>query len=259
MDLTQKWKITHQSICRIKHLGSNGKIITSGTGFKIIGNKILTNNHVFACPNAVRTVITFFNVDGVTSSQEIIYDQSDFNKLLIIGDPIDGWDFALLTASDFNTIPGLYLSPETQKTQIGSDVYFLGFPLQSESLTIHSGNISAKYKHSSGIKYIQIDGSINAGNSGGPLIDLATGCVIGLITRKNTGLTEKFSELKDSFQKNMIQLENKGASISIGGVDPVHALKITQSQLDLLSDEISRSSNVGIGYAFELDEIRQHV
>lgn len=100
---------------------------------------------------------------------------------------------------------------------------------------------------------------MNNGNSGGPLLDCETGKVIGIITLKKTGFTKRFEELNDSFKQNIKALEaaSKQASIQIAGVDTLQSFKIIQTQFDHLCVEISRTANVGIGYAFELDEIRK--
>jgi hypothetical protein len=94
---------------------------------------------------------------------------------------------------------------------------------------------------------------VNAANSGGPLILPETGEVIGIVTRKATGLSNMFDILRDSLRRNLqelTRLRSGGGSISIGGVDPVQAAEVTQSQLLILLDQIERSANVGIGYAF---------
>ena len=41
----------------------------------------------------------------------------------------------------------------------------------------------------------------------------------------------------------------------IGGVDPVEALVVTQHQMAQVAQEIRRSVNVGIGYAYTLREV----
>ncbi|MEK9179280.1 MAG: trypsin-like peptidase domain-containing protein, partial [Patescibacteria group bacterium] len=69
------------------------------------------------------------------------------------------------------------------------EIIFSGFPLSVEHLTTHTGIISAKYLRKGSFgnidqKVFQIDGSINKGNSGGPLISLNDLKVIGIISTR---------------------------------------------------------------------------
>lgn len=50
---------------------------------------------------------------------------------------------------------------------------------------------------------IQLDASVNNGNSGGPLVDLNTKKVVGIVTRKDTGLYKQFDDLIASFDTNI--------------------------------------------------------
>jgi len=43
----------------------------------------------------------------------------------------------------------------------------------------------------------------------------------------------------------------------MGNYEIGDALKVIQNQLKELSQEIERANNVGIGFAFELDEVRE--
>lgn len=260
MDLRKKWQITHQSICLIEHYNGAEKI-ASGTGFKV-SKTIVTNNHVYLCPPSTHTIIKFVDKDGTSITRQEKYTKEEFQKRLISGENMDGWDYAILDTSnsDFVTIPDLMLCEKEFSINVGSEVYFLGFPLLQNNLSIHQGNISSKYVHGTGVKYLQLDATVNAGNSGGALFDYETDKIIGIVTRKNTGLSKKFDELSKSFADNIAAFNNAtagGGGVSMMGINPLEALKITQLQMDLLSKEIVRSSNVGIGYAFEIDKIRQ--
>lgn len=262
MDLKQQWKYNYQSICKIQHLKS-GKIIGGGTGFKI-DNKIITNSHVYNTTDIEETRITFVNADCVSSRLTKKYTKSQFESLLLDAMPPASWDYAILDASDddYNLIPSLILAEKEFEINIGQDCFFLGFPLSSDNLSIHSASISSKSKSTeTNVKSIQIDASVNNGNSGGPLLDYETGKIIGIITLKKTGFTQQFEELNASFKENIkaIKAIPEGSRVHIMGIDPLRSFEIIQIQLEHLCVEISRTANVGIGYAYELDEIRKYL
>ncbi|WP_414642299.1 S1 family peptidase [Bradyrhizobium sp.] len=138
--------------------------------------------------------------------------------------------------------------------RIGDDVALLGFPLEHNNLTCHSGRICSFYE--SGLAHvIQIDASVNAGNSGGPLIDPETGVAIGIITRKATGLSQIFGHLRQTMQQNIKIAEATGGGMIIGGIDFVQSIAIGQRQMLATLDEIERQANVGIGYAFSAEHL----
>ncbi len=140
---------------------------------------------------------------------------------------------------------------------IGQKVCILGYPFGKKNLSINRGIVSSIYKKC-GVKIFQIDGIINNGNSGGPLVDLETGKVIGIITRKEDGLNELFKQLKEQIKMNSESLRNAvnaGVTISIGNIDFAKALFVSFDNSVNLVKQIERSTNVGIGYAFSLNKV----
>jgi S1-C subfamily serine protease len=135
-------------------------------------------------------------------------------------------------------------------------VALFGFQFDQSNLSIHSGILASKFE-ANHKKYLQLDASVNFGNSGGPLIDPETSKVVGIVTRKHTGLTRQFDELIGSFENNIKVLQNYIGSIKVGRFDPVEVLTVTQRQLGIVSSEIARSANVGIGYAYPIERVRQ--
>lgn len=76
-----------------------------------------------------------------------------------------------------------------QPPRLGEDVIVLGYPLAgllSESIKVTTGNINALAGIRDDTRYVQISAPIQAGNSGGPLVDMS-GRVIGM----NTGTLAK--------------------------------------------------------------------
>ena len=72
---------------------------------------------------------------------------------------------------------------DSDAIRVGAEVIAIGFPLGSElgqDATVTRGIISAKRQD---LGYLQIDASLNPGNSGGPLLD-EYGCVVGINTER---------------------------------------------------------------------------
>ena len=119
------------------------------------------------------------------------------------------------------------------------------------NLVCHAGVASSFYL-SNNVDIIQVDASVNSSNSGGPLIHPKTGDVLGIITRKATGLTNMFAQLRATLNDNIRQIQQaqQAGGISLMGINPLQAIEASQGQMLHLLSEIERSANVGIGYAF---------
>lgn len=254
---TSTWSSCYQSICSISFFNSSGEKIGSGTGFKAAGF-LITNNHVYFAPGAASVELSFVSANGYTSRIQKTLSYLDFQARLVSGMPESSWDYAILSLNDeeFQSIPDLELS-ESKTIEIGSQVAILGYQFEQSNLSMKVGILSSRYVKA-GVKYLQIDSSVNQGNSGGPLVNIETNKVVGIITRKATGLSQAFDELVHSFDINS-QILRSGITVSVGGVNIYEALAISQEQMKRTALEIKRSANVGIGYAYDLEKILDYI
>lgn len=70
-------------------------------------------------------------------------------------------------------------------SQVGSSVCYLGFPFGQSGLhtiKVSQSIVSSKVKSASGTKQYQLDAMVHEGNSGGPLVDLNSGQIIGIVS-----------------------------------------------------------------------------
>jgi S1-C subfamily serine protease len=77
----------------------------------------------------------------------------------------------------------IFGNPSAQ--EIGTSIACLGYPFShfgQHTLKITSGIVSSKVINKEGTKQFQIDSMIHECNSGGPLIDLQTGKIIGVVS-----------------------------------------------------------------------------
>jgi S1-C subfamily serine protease len=81
------------------------------------------------------------------------------------------------------TVPDNILGDE-KTSQVGSTICYLGFPFAQDGLhtiKVSQSIISSKVKSNNGTKQYQLDAMVHEGNSGGPVIDLQTGRIIGIV------------------------------------------------------------------------------
>lgn len=97
-------------------------------------------------------------------------------------------DCALLKLKgDFtaNVMPNMFGDPH--KLPVGASVLYFGYPFGDKglhTLKASSSIISSKAINNNGTKHFQLDSMVHDGNSGGPLVDVHTGQIIGMISGK---------------------------------------------------------------------------
>jgi serine protease Do len=146
--------------------GLGPPVASLGSGFIIDpSGLIVTNNHVIA------------NADQITVT---LSDNTALKARVVGRDPVS--DLALLKIDATKPLPAAIWGDST-KTRVGDWVLAIGNPFGLGG-TVTSGIISATARdiHSGPYDdFLQTDASINRGNSGGPMFDLA-GQVIGINT-----------------------------------------------------------------------------
>lgn len=116
------------------------------------------------------------------------------------------YDFAILNIPQLADQDLYQFEPADPSTKcVGDPIVILGFPLEHRNLACHVGTIASFYKQNI-VDVIQLDASVNASNSGGPLVDPATGAVVGIVTRKGTGLTQTFDQFEKVLDREIREL-----------------------------------------------------
>ena len=255
MSLAETVERCRSGVFKIAFANAANEKIGGGSAF-LSNGLIITNHHVFLGHAGAAAV--WVRRDDMPVNEFLLFSPNNFAERLVTGSQEQSYDYAVLR------IPELVQSNDYQfrlepkgDRRMGDDIALLGFPLEHDNLTCHRGTISSFY--SSGVaEIIQLDASVNAGNSGGPLIDPETGVAFGIVTRRATGLTRAFAELRRAVQQNLQMaeaVEAAGGGMSIGGIEPVAALRASQRQMLIALDEIERQANVGIGYAFSAEHV----
>lgn len=122
---------------------------TSGTGFFISNNQILTCYHVVS--GAVNIEVLYKQTNSYQGIIKHIFPDDDL-AIIQLENPI----------TDAKILPNKIIN-----NRLSGDVFTVGFPLSSTNIKITKGIISG-YQES----LIQTDAALNHGNSGGPLVML---------------------------------------------------------------------------------------
>ena len=166
---------------------TNDGLLSSGTGFVIRDTGLfVTNHHVIE--GAIDMAVKLNNSDSI-------------HKATVIKDDAQK-DIAILQLQERETYPTLMLE-DNPLPVLGEDIMVLGYPLGTKlglELTISPGIVSS-IRNLPEISLIQTNAAINHGNSGGPMLSLRTGKVLGIVTAKakdseSIGFAINIKELK---------------------------------------------------------------
>jgi S1-C subfamily serine protease len=149
-------------------------IKATGSGFVISTDGVIaTNAHVIEGADRIEIHLNNeFGIKTYSASVQIKDESNDVALLKIDDDEFKG----------FNSLPYSIL----QTTEIGEDVFTIGFPLSSlmgDNYKVTNGIISSNSGLKDDVRFIQITAPIQPGNSGGPLFN-RDGNVVGLTTSK---------------------------------------------------------------------------
>ncbi|MEN8956904.1 MAG: trypsin-like peptidase domain-containing protein [Flavobacteriales bacterium] len=184
------------------NLDNNSNWKGNGTGFFIDKNGyIATNYHVIKDANEIQ--IEFIR-NGVKKSYPAKVIQSDKQNDISI---------LKINSSDFKSFTKLPYNFKTNISDVGSNVFALGYPLalslMGTEIKFTDGKISSKTGIQGDITSYQISVPIQPGNSGGPLFDF-DGNLIGITSsgvNRKLDITENVNyAIKSSYLKNLVDV-----------------------------------------------------
>jgi len=210
-----------------KYIESNWK--GNGTGFFIDKNGyIATNYHVVEGANEIEIE---FTRNGLKESYPAKIIQTDTqNDISIIK----------IYSSEFNSFIKLPYNFKTNISDVGSNVFALGYPMalttMGTEIKFTDGKISSKTGYQGDITTYQTTTPIQPGNSGGPLFDY-DGNIIGInsaILRPDVADNVSYS-IKSSYLKNLIDVLDYNLSLP---KDSLIANKTLTEKIKILSDYV---------------------
>jgi len=182
---------------------NQNNVLQSGTAFAIsTDGYVITNYHVIEGANNFSLIS---NLDS---------DQKEYTLKKVAEDKKN--DIALLKIEDdnFDQFPQIPYSIKTNISDVGEEVFALGYPLISSmgtEIKATDGIISSKSGFDGDITSYQISAPVQPGNSGGPLFD-KSGNLLGIISAKHKDTDNVSYALKANYLKSF--LESLSTSIS---------------------------------------------
>lgn len=213
MDLPKVIADIRESLPLILVADSKNNVIGKGSGF------------IYQQPNLVVTCAhVVSDVEGGTVNLQFPDSPDTFlTAKVVITD--HEHDIALLKFSPDKKRKPLVASPS--ESAEGMQVVFSGYPFDLMSLTTHQGIISSIVVDPTGMKSYLIDGTVNPGNSGGPLMN-SSGQVLGVI---------------NATRRNKAPLLGRVQSMPIGALS-LHGIDVVE-----LYSALVENLQLGVGYA----------
>ncbi|MDB5286640.1 MAG: protease Do [Mucilaginibacter sp.] len=159
-----------------------------GTGFALSSNGyIITNYHVVNGADSIYVQ----NAEGESFRTKIIYTEPQY-------------DVAILEVNDssFKNLGTIPYSFKKTKSDLGEDVYTLGYP--GDEIKFGPGALTASSGFRGDTTEYEVYIPVNPGNSGGPLLD-EKGNIIGVINGKQTQTSGAAFAVKSNYLLKAIQ------------------------------------------------------
>jgi len=240
---TEAWKRSRNSVCVLRFYNEKGVLADTLSGFKVI-NSLVTAEEAFFVSKAAKVVISFCNdsPDSPMASLEIPYKEfvADFGVGLQRNR--EGYAVFNLDLPDFAHVPSLTFT-SCVNTPIGSELLFIGYQEGLPCQVMKRVFVTSSLRNAFDRLTLVLDGNFGYGNSGGPVIDPATGMVVGIVNRRITAAAKYFQRLVTSVNENIGMLKQIEGRFVMDSIDPIQVLITNQNQLKILSKNIYKQSN----------------
>lgn len=180
-----------------------------GTGFALTSDGyIVTNSHVINGADSVYVQ----DSEGKSYKVDVVYEDPTYDVAIL-----------KITSSTFKSLGTLPYSFKKSSSDVGENVFTLGYP--KDDFVLGRGYLSSKKGYKGDTTAYQVDISVNNGNSGGPLLD-NKGNVIGIIKGKQSASDGAAFAVKSRYILSAID--------SMQAVNPINA-KIALSKRNALA------------------------
>ncbi len=132
----------------------------------------------------------------------------------------------------------------------GLQVLFAGFPHGIPHLLVQRAVVCGLISD----HVFYLDGSVNGGNSGGPIIDSKDGTVIGIVTQRRFLGAQDLAQLRTAAERlraHCLAITGRG-SVEIMGIDFGAFSQLMAEGMLLIRDVLEANANTGIGIGFSI-------
>jgi len=206
--------------------GQKNYLYVNGSGFFVSADGlIVTAEHVVSnLPEPLPVILP----DGKVMAARVVARSKERDFAVL---KVDGAGLPFLQFGSFSDL------------KEGEELIFIGYPFMELREITHKGMVSWKGKlvwkgeegDLPGANFLQLNAIINNGNSGGPLIDIKTGRVVGIIKAKYGRLSPYLKDIKDGKVSSRVNLVG-------GGFDLLRFVKDAVEVVD-------RDIQMGVGFA----------
>lgn len=153
-----------------------------------------------------------------------------------------GHDYAVLEVQGDLGDDRIALQPQTTGVERGDEVLFAGYPHGISDLLLHHAHVSGR-----GQAGFYIDGAVNGGNSGGPIVDTDTGEAVGLVTYKRYVEPDEFQRVIRELRDVREASAERTGFLHDRGVDMQKHTRVLAEAGELLEQVLELNANTGIG------------
>ncbi|HAJ7390815.1 TPA: trypsin-like peptidase domain-containing protein [Escherichia coli] len=216
-----------------------------GSGFSFLREDlVITNLHVIKPLVDLENGRTLGQATLITESGQeilakILYVDIEYDfAVMRVSDPLPAGREVLQPSNNFNPVRGLRL-------------IFAGYPHGFPQLLTSEAIISSPLE---GGKFA-IDGMVNGGNSGGPIVDLETGNVVGIVTQRRYPGKGEADDIGEKSKVLLGELRNMQINVRFGGVDFARINSLYAESLATIVKVLESNANPGIGIGFPIQPV----
>jgi hypothetical protein len=249
------WKEKQSSICSIVFYGKSKSKIMGLTGF-LAGKFIITDDIIYNVRDADEVRISFYKGNGLNTSVDLKLPVKEFMDLIPRKSEFENLGIVMISANfpelkEFKSLPFCRKCSDA----IGKNVVIVNYQFDQDNLAINPAVISSYFIDEKKLSYLQFHGTIKAGISGSPVIDVETGAVIGVATNKLHSIVKAYKELKRITDANIELLNEVEGKWLIENIDLVQVLKANQNQFKQMAKQFMNGMSLKVGFALEISQI----
>jgi S1-C subfamily serine protease len=215
---------------------------SSGSGFHfLVPTTVITNYHVIAGAETSGKPIV-----GITEAGTRI------PLKLVASSPTNQHDFAILSVQGAPPPGRTSLKPKIVKPGTrGTEVLFAGFPHGISHLLVQRATVAGLVND----RAFYIDGSVNGGNSGGPILDASDGSVMGIVTQRRFLGAQDLQALGAAAKQIHVHCQaiSSRGSVQIMGIDFGGFSNLMAQGMLLIQEVLEANANTGIGIGFSIE------